>query len=654
MTLPSAEAREAVVGHQNLPVVVKNDSQFTFKSIEHATATSLHLQLALIESKARQSGRIGASNLSDAWHIEVLHQLWGIISPKLTAMRFGQPSSLLVMYSKNVTKMLERLTHSKQDCGNEARLFPLVENCLGLLLPLSGETMTQSLQLSLTKMINGAMLILSGQKQACSAVRTRLSEAMSLCISNKPLPQLAAAISNASNTMHLELNITDPTVSSGLISNGITNGVAEHGSMQQANGMSNESPRPMKRQRLDDGHRAGARGKASSPNDLLERLCSLLGNWSRNDLSGLQQAAPGLFSDLSEPQQLELLKILALLPSTSAKIWKATDWTNFHGILCSLLETKEIHHSKKFRVKIAIAIKAFTTHTPQSEQLDLTSSAMGKWCLQSLRSSVRQLRIIAALTIPSFIADRGRGEVTFRNRVVLLDVLRQLADLDDARYSEALVLAFGQVACICEDDERAIALNQLIEYLGHTSKLVCDMAFLELKQVSSSIGCSTPNELLNPFWRVNGVTIVKDLLTRPQKVQQIADLVGLRVDQFLSHVQTDVMPWLVLEKKQDILVRIARVRGSDTSVWDLCVHRRNLPAILAAIIVQHPEEIETAIASCLKPSNPDFQVDDSVNLLKTETIAVACEVLKVAGDKNGVDREKVRSQLVLCKTVTNG
>jgi len=51
--------------------------------------------------------------------------------------------------------------------------------------------------------------------------------------------------------------------------------------------------------------------------------------------------------------------------------------------------------SKRPRVVAMIALRRVVSHSVDSDFLDLETSAAGQWCLQSLQSSVRELRIAA-------------------------------------------------------------------------------------------------------------------------------------------------------------------------------------------------------------------------------------------------------------------
>jgi serine/threonine-protein kinase ATR len=44
---------------------------------------------------------------------------------------------------------------------------------------------------------------------------------------------------------------------------------------------------------------------------------------------------------------------------------------------------------------VMFALRRFALHFPNADLLDLEVSNLGQWCLKSLRSSVRELRIAA-------------------------------------------------------------------------------------------------------------------------------------------------------------------------------------------------------------------------------------------------------------------
>lgn len=631
-------------------MVVNDDCQITFNSPSHATNIALVLTTSLGRTAKKYKKPVRdmpIGHTSTAWLVEVLHHIWESGSSGVSPLMTPVTGARVMRSYANSLVVIAALVETAEHAGGVAsRVHLLLARSLLRCLSSIESSAVANYQEPLIILSRLILPLAKAHDVLPLGLKNKLSESTTGFMERniQPHSELFAAIREVFDALTPSDAKHTRNVGSSRGTRLPTNGIVDHVPSRAPAEPAQTSPHPSKRQKLNSAMGVVSKSRFESGNELLGRLCSLLGDWNRKDLRGLKQAAAGLFSDLSGSQQEQVLAILAELPISPDEKWKNAEWNSFHDILCALLDTKEVLQSKVLRIMTATAVKAITKGTPVTGQLDLTTSALGKWCLQGLRSSVRQLRMLAALTLRNFMQAEPIDERTRKNRLIILDVLRQFADLNDARWSESLIVAFGEVACCCDEDERAIAINQLIEYLGHTSKMICDMAYLELKHVADTLGYSKAIELLDPFWRVTGVTVVKDLLTRPQKVQQLADLVGFHVDQLLVHIQAEVLPWLVLEKKQDILLRIARARGEKTSVLDVCMHRRNLPAILAAIVVQHPDEIEAAISSCLSHASSDFYGKEPVEFLKAETIALACEILKVAGDKDRVGREKVEAR----------
>lgn len=63
--------------------------------------------------------------------------------------------------------------------------------------------------------------------------------------------------------------------------------------------------------------------------------------------------------------------------------------------ILKLLEGNYVQGSARPRVAAMIALRRLIMHTQNVSYLDLGTSYLGQWCLQSLRSSLRELRISA-------------------------------------------------------------------------------------------------------------------------------------------------------------------------------------------------------------------------------------------------------------------
>jgi len=65
------------------------------------------------------------------------------------------------------------------------------------------------------------------------------------------------------------------------------------------------------------------------------------------------------------------------------------------AILKKLIRLPNFLESRRPRVVAMVALRRFIQHTKDPELYDLETSVMGQWCLQSLQSSLRELRIAA-------------------------------------------------------------------------------------------------------------------------------------------------------------------------------------------------------------------------------------------------------------------
>lgn len=146
--------------------------------------------------------------------------------------------------------------------------------------------------------------------------------------------------------------------------------------------------------------------------------------------------------------------------------------------------------------------------------------------------------------------------------------------------------------------------------------------------------------MLRPFWRELGFEVFKDLCVLPQKAQLLSDLLDTSVMQLLERTQREVLPYLVLDKKRDVLKRIAVARG--TTVQDICLQpKENLTAILARLLMHPADDIETSATAILTDSVPEFAKEDLSSLVKTQPVLIACEILKAAASEESATKKQV-------------
>jgi len=163
--------------------------------------------------------------------------------------------------------------------------------------------------------------------------------------------------------------------------------------------------------------------------------------------------------------------------------------------------------------------------------------------------------------------------------------------------------------------------------------------FKEILNISKVLGIPV-EQMLKPYWRSIGPAVVKDLQTRPQTAQLTADLLGISVSKLLLTIQADVLPWLVLAKKKDIIMRIAQARNDDDP-GATCLEVSNMGPILALLLVQNVPDLENFVLASLKDISSVFNEWEFVDLLKSGPTLIAVELLKNAGEEDDGRKSRV-------------
>lgn len=174
-------------------------------------------------------------------------------------------------------------------------------------------------------------------------------------------------------------------------------------------------------------HKHGARGVGTHP--LISELYCLLENKEVDDLRGLSTVAGDGFDKLSEVERCTIVKDLGLLscalagslieapvvgpkwgwgpykcsycdaetvksPSTVRPC--ADDWNiELFKTLEVFLKLDNFQRSVEVRVWAMMSLKRMLNHTRDLMHLSLAQSALGRWCINALQSSKREIRIAA-------------------------------------------------------------------------------------------------------------------------------------------------------------------------------------------------------------------------------------------------------------------
>ena len=359
---------------------------------------------------------------------------------------------------------------------------------------------------------------------------------------------------------------------------------------------------------------------------IVMRATKLLTGIESQNLTALPEVAPSVYVTLSERNQCGAWQALAELANVDLAVALRTT--------VRLIEAQVLRASKRPRVLSMIAIRHCLEQSTDASVLNLAAPPLGQLCLQSLHSSLRDLRIAAGRCLLAFVRDNLPQNLRDANRKVALDYLKVLSERDVPGEQETLVSVWAEIGLVCGEREMNLVLLQLVEYLGHTNPLVCGIAFTELEQLADAKGQALQS-LFRPYWRTIAVSAVQDLHFRPQKAQQLCDLLRINVNQLLVLTQNDTVPTLVLTKRKDVLQRLATARGNGTGVQDLILQpRTNLAATMALLLSQPTSDIEQSALDCLNEVAPGFKNSDLSNLVKIDPVAIACEMLKTAGDQD--------------------
>lgn len=293
-----------------------------------------------------------------------------------------------------------------------------------------------------------------------------------------------------------------------------------------------------------------------------------------------------------------------------------------------------------------IALRRIILHTHNPEMLDLEKSALGQWCLQALQSSLRELRITAGRAITLFlrqdiIHDAGL-QVLNRNTANALGFLKSISDKNEPSINETSLMAWGQLGRVVSDEGLNLVLVKMLEYLGHQNPIVSAVALNEITNLAV-FRRTTARRLLEPFWRSLAYSTVKDMSTKPQSTQMVADLLKTSVTELLLLIQSQALPWLVLHRKQQIIQKISEARG-DAELEHMFLDDTNLSTILARLLVQDTPDAEEFAMSALRDACPKFSTTTLKELLQTTAVPTTLELFRMSVEGDDQMKTSVSAQ----------
>ncbi|KAJ4405694.1 serine/threonine-protein kinase M1 [Neurospora sp. IMI 360204] len=377
--------------------------------------------------------------------------------------------------------------------------------------------------------------------------------------------------------------------------------------------------------------------------DIVEEICRVANLPISEDIWSLEDSLIDAFPKLTELRQCRVIELISFVPCATdntlgleedgsdssapssaslecshcsifgySAFTQACDdvatKTTAYKILEKLIKSPSFRESRRPRVYAMVRLQRMLRHTVLPEFRDLGQSVLGQWCVQSLRSSIRELRIGAGRALAVLLDEPdapGFDRTIARwNRNNVLDILKLITNEDALHLHETCILAWGQAGRVVSADHLNLILIKLVEYLGYNNVVVSAMAVNEIINIATYRGI-TPLELFASYWENMAVLVVKDLVSAPQTTRLVAETLQLSIDELLCLLQKHALPWLVLAKNLGVVKRIAKARG-DESTWQPCTDSVNFPSIVALLLIQDVPDVEENAMALLCAISPKF------------------------------------------------
>ncbi|KAK8008761.1 Protein kinase rad3 [Apiospora marii] len=415
-----------------------------------------------------------------------------------------------------------------------------------------------------------------------------------------------------------------------------------------------------------------------------KELYRLLGCQPNDDTSNLEQLVLGAFPRLQDTDRVSLIHLLGYMccaadntlqpsstpghcpseltclfcqtsagekrvPQSCDKGVKATVLSVFN----SLVALPSFNQSREPRVTAMVALRRLAKHSDEAFFLDADTSASVLWCLKSLNSSSRELRIATGRTLPALLAGDSLPEAQRHvAQKTLGPAITVLCQISDPHLTETCMMAWSQLGRVVSDDNLGLVLHKLVEYLGSAGTITSASAFNEIISLARFKRAST-RQLFEPYWKSLAYSALKELASQPRTASLLADMLEMNVAQFVMITQKYALPYLVSAGKRDVIQKIADLRKESHS-WQPCLDVDNVGPILAFLLVRDTENIPENAMNSLREISSHFDELAFTDLLKIEPVMTSLELLKAAGDADEPRKTHIRSAFTLMASLIQG
>lgn len=256
----------------------------------------------------------------------------------------------------------------------------------------------------------------------------------------------------------------------------------------------------------------------------------------------------------------------------------------------------------------------------------------------------RDVRLFSGRILPLYFISKNNKYDS--NSMLIFELLNGININDKVYLAESTIMSWGLLAMASEGERLNAIIFKLIDFLGSSNSFQSSIAFHEL-QVIASAKDKTPWQLLSPVMPTLSLMIAKQLLTRPNMGQRIAELVGLSVSTILARTETQTVPYLLTYYKTDLIGEISKATGKKKLELVLD-NRAKIFAVLLTSIVDVSEGKLHSILSNVCPEFKTLALADLIVLIPT-----VWEILKMysAELKN---EEKIKASISFVFRITSG
>ncbi|KAK8104021.1 protein kinase rad3 [Apiospora kogelbergensis] len=646
-----------------------------------------------------------------------LRHVYSLVSILLIPLGIEKPGLSLISIAQPVPWLLEAFSRlqSRQDGwrGNDPSCLPLLlQNTLRVAtlledaalidnpLKYKAYALLTSMSIDLSRQFEHLMDWELDRDKASRLLCTVILKISEECLSNKPVARLVASqlipaleaismqgaiFTEGTDSMRsLELlrhvvSSTKPTTLDGDLQ---PHSFADKQLRRQLKALSLGSAelpstdRPTKRRRVSS--------EPHAQSHILKALNGLLGCQADDDIGKLEQSVLSVFPRLEDTERVSLIHLLGymccavdntLVPSSIAtyrpsevkclfcqasteekrtpqscdKRVKAAILSVFN----SLVTLPSFNESREPRVTAMVALRRLAKHSCEASFLDADTSASVLWCLKSLNSSSRELRIATGRTLSALLTGESlpdaQRHIAQRTLGPAIAILRQISD---RRLTETCMMAWSQLGRVVSDENLGLVLLQLVEYLGNAGTITSASAFNEIISLARYKRVTT-RQLFEPYWKSLAYSALKDFVAQPKTANLLADMLEMTITQFVLIIQRYALPYLVIAGNRDVIQKIAELRR-EAEPWQPCLDADNVGPILALLLVRETHNIPENSMAMLSRISSHFEELALVDLLKIEPVMTSLELLKAAGDADEPRKTHIRSVFTLMASLIQG